>query len=76
MDVLLRLELVQYASVHESIESIFLSLDLNGPAILAESSMSLFVTIMNQAAAANPSSTKRISERIVGWLFGKWLPSK
>ncbi|OCK80454.1 hypothetical protein K432DRAFT_425753 [Lepidopterella palustris CBS 459.81] len=75
MDVILRLKLVPYASISETVEGILLSIELNGPALLTESSSSLWAIIIRERTAENPTFFNQTAERILNWFFNKWTPS-
>jgi hypothetical protein len=76
LNVLLKLRLVKYSSVTETFDSMLVSANLNGPTLLAESPVSLFITVIHETARENPSKISQLSERITDWLFSKWTPSK
>jgi ataxia telangiectasia mutated family protein len=75
MDILLKLKLVQYSSVLSTMESMLSSVELHGPAIFADSSASLWVTLLQLKAAENPSAASGMSERLLRWTFSRWTPS-
>jgi ataxia telangiectasia mutated family protein len=76
MDVLLRLQIVPFSAVSDNVQSMLLSIELSGPALLTESSSSLMTTIMRQRVHENPTHFNATSERLLSWLFSKWTPSK
>jgi ataxia telangiectasia mutated family protein len=76
MDVLLRLQIVPFSSISDIAQSMLLSIELSGPALLTESSSSLMTTIMRERIQENPTHFNVTSERILSWLFSKWTPSK
>jgi ataxia telangiectasia mutated family protein len=75
MDVLLKLHIVPFSAVSDNVQSLLLSIELSGPALLVETSSSLMTTIMRQRAHENPTHFNATSERILSWLFSKWTPS-
>jgi ataxia telangiectasia mutated family protein len=76
MDVLLRLRIVPFPAVSDTVQSTLLSLELSGPAMLTESSSSLLTTIMRERVQENPTHFNSTSERILSWLLSKWTPSE
>jgi ataxia telangiectasia mutated family protein len=76
LSVLLKLHVVSYLTVAAVVETILSSVDLHGPATFCDSSASLWITFMKAKAAENPSASAVISERILRWVFGKWIPSE
>ena len=75
LDVLMRRKIVQYATVGDGAEAIISSFDLNGPAILTESSSSLMITLLEGRLSEHPSGFYAAAERILHWLFSRWNPS-
>lgn len=76
MDVLLRLNIVPFSAVSETVQSLLLSIELSGPALLTESSSSLLTTILQERIKENPTHFSSTAERILNWLLTKWTPSK
>jgi ataxia telangiectasia mutated family protein len=76
MNVLLNLNIVRYLSVATVVETILSSVELHGPASFGDSSAFLWITFMKAKAAENPSASAALSDRILRWLFGKWIPSE
>jgi ataxia telangiectasia mutated family protein len=76
MDVLLKLEIVPFSAVSDIAQSMLLSIELSGPALLTETSSSLLTTIIRERVHENPTHFNATSERILSWLFSKWTPSK
>ncbi|KAI4954006.1 hypothetical protein J4E91_001715 [Alternaria rosae] len=75
MDVLLRLNIVPFSAVSETVQSLLLSIELSGPALLTESSSSLLTTILQERIKENPTHFSSTAERILNWLLTKWTPS-
>ncbi|KAK5164179.1 hypothetical protein LTR04_001989 [Oleoguttula sp. CCFEE 6159] len=75
MDITIRLGLVSYASIADSARSIISSIDLNGPVLLADSVSSMWVNIIRMQSSENPSGYSAVCERVLQWLFRKWVPS-
>jgi|SRR5690242_9368984 len=76
MDVLLKLEIVPFTAVSDTIQSMLVSIELTGPSLLTESSASLLTTIMRERTKENPSQFNQTAERILSWVFMKWTPSE
>jgi ataxia telangiectasia mutated family protein len=76
MDVLLNLHIVPFSVVSDNVQSMLLSIELSGPALLTETSSSLMATMMRERIHENPTHFNATSERILSWLFNKWTPSK
>lgn len=76
MDVLIRLNIVPFSAVSGTAQAILISIELNGPALLIESSSSLMTTILMERVKENPTHFSATAERVLNWLLGKWTPSK
>jgi len=76
MDVLLKLRIVPFSAVSDTVQSTLLSIELSGPALLTETSSSLLATIMRERVHENPTHFNATSERILSWLLSKWTPSE
>ena len=75
MNVLLKLGIVPFSAISETVQTMLLCIELSGPALLTESSSSLLATIMQERIAENATHFNQTAERILSWLFSKWTPS-
>ncbi|KAF2259280.1 hypothetical protein CC78DRAFT_621172 [Lojkania enalia] len=75
MDVLLKLDIVPFSAVSETLQTMLLSIELSGPVILTETSSALLTTLIQKRVAENPTHYNQTAERILNWLFSKWTPS-
>ena len=76
MDILLKLEIVPFTAVSDTIQSMLLSIEMTGPSSITDSSSSLLTTIMRERMKENPTHFNHTAERILSWLFSKWTPSR
>lgn len=76
MDVLLKLRIVPYFAVSDTVQSMLHSIELSGPALLTETSSSLLTTIMRERVRESPTHFNATSERVLSWLLTKWTPSQ
>ena len=76
LDLLLRLGLVPYSEVSPSLDAMLQSPELAGPALLCDSSVSFWISVLSIGATERHGSTEGYAERILRWLFKKWTPSK
>ncbi|KAJ4338616.1 Serine/threonine-protein kinase tel1 [Ascochyta clinopodiicola] len=74
MDVLLKLQIVSFAAVSETVQSMLLSIDSTGPSLFTETSSSLLITVIRERVTENPTHFNQTAERIMSWLFNKWTP--
>ncbi|KAF2797348.1 hypothetical protein K505DRAFT_269659 [Melanomma pulvis-pyrius CBS 109.77] len=75
MNVLLKLKIVPFVAVSETVQTMLLSIELSGPALLTESSSSLLTTIIQERIVENPTHYNQTAERVLNWLISKWTPS-
>lgn len=76
LDRLLRLELVEFSTVSQSTGTMLQLSEIAGPAVLAESSIRFWQTVVRKKLTENPSAITGLSEKLLQWLFSKWSPSK
>lgn len=76
LEILLTLRLVSHDSIAESIENIFSSISLNGPASLVDSSLSFWTLLLRYRAVETPTALSITSERVLQWLLARWSPGK
>jgi hypothetical protein len=76
MDVLLKLNIVPYTAVSDTVQSMMMSIELSGPALLTETSAALMTTLIRERINENPTHYNVTAERVLNWLFSKWTPSK
>jgi ataxia telangiectasia mutated family protein len=76
MDVLLKLKIVPFSSVSETVQNMLMSIELSGPALLTETSSALMTTLIRERINENPTHYNITAERALNWLFSKWTPSK
>ncbi|KAF2678581.1 hypothetical protein K458DRAFT_394860 [Lentithecium fluviatile CBS 122367] len=75
MDVLLKLHIVPFSVVSETVQTMLLSIELSGPALLSETSSALMVTLIRERINENPTHYNVTAERVLSWLLSKWTPS-
>lgn len=76
MDVTLRMGLVDFQAIAEIVDSMISSADLHGPAILSESSCSLWLTVFDVRNSESPHGSHVTIDRMLRWLFSRWTPSE
>ncbi|KAJ4290197.1 Serine/threonine-protein kinase tel1 [Kalmusia sp. IMI 367209] len=74
MNVLLRLEVLPFSAISANVQSMLLSIELSGPALLTETSSALMTTLIRERVRENPTNYDLTAERLLSWLFGKWTP--
>lgn len=74
MHVLFNLKIVQFSAVSETVQSMLLSIELSGPALLSDASSSLMSTLVQERAKENPAHYHQSAERALNWLLSKWTP--
>lgn len=76
LDVLLRQRLAPIPSVTQSLEQMLQFVELTGPGLVADSTISFWITGVGILLQESPGSAKGLYERLLRWLFSKWTPSK
>jgi ataxia telangiectasia mutated family protein len=76
MHVLLKLKIVPFTAVSEMVQTMLLSIELSGPALLTESSSLLLTTVIQEKIIENPTYYNQTAERVLNWLISKWTPSE
>lgn len=74
MDVLLRLQIVPFSAISQTVQSMLLSIELSGPALLTEASSSFLTTLIRGRITENPTNFNFTAERILIWTLSKWTP--
>ncbi|KAF2011391.1 hypothetical protein BU24DRAFT_495581 [Aaosphaeria arxii CBS 175.79] len=74
-NVLLQLRIVPFSAVSETVQSMLLSIELSGPAVVSEASSSLMATIVREKVAENPTQYNQTADRVLNWILSKWTPS-
>lgn len=74
LGVILAQRLVEYAAIADVVDGIVTSVEHNGPALLVDSSLSLWALIVEYRQKENPGAAQTTSERVLQWLFSRWSP--
>ncbi|KAF1957724.1 hypothetical protein CC80DRAFT_592227 [Byssothecium circinans] len=75
MDTLLKLGIVPFSTISETVQTVLTSIELNGPALLTESTSALMTTLIREKVAENPTHFNQTAEKVLNWLLSKWTPS-
>lgn len=76
MAVVLDIGLVDSADISELVDGIVASADTNGPAVFADSSVTLWSIFISLKGRENHGMIHNIVERVFRWLFKKWSPGE
>lgn len=68
-------ELMPYRDVADDINSIIMSSDVNGPAVVADSSLILMTALLNLRNIQVPSASYATCNHVVRWMFFRWDPA-
>lgn len=74
MCIILAIELVDYAEISELVDDMVSSADTNGPAVFADSSVTLWSIFISLEGRENHGMIHNVIERVLRWLFRKWSP--
>jgi ataxia telangiectasia mutated family protein len=66
--------LVQYHDIGEDIETIVVSADASGPAILSDSGLFLMTHLLHARVTEVPGASLAASQHVIRWLFARWDP--
>lgn len=76
MAVVLDMGLVDSADISELVDGVVASADTNGPAVFADSSVTLWSIFISLKGRENHGMIHNIVERVFRWLFKKWSPGE
>ncbi|TQN70759.1 Serine/threonine-protein kinase TEL1 [Colletotrichum shisoi] len=71
---ILESDLVPYHDVSDDINSIVTTADVNGPAVLVDSSIILMLYLLTLRNVKQPNASQSTSHHIIRWVFLKWNP--
>lgn len=72
MDTILRFNLLEYSIVAETTRSMLLSVNINGPSSMSDSSLALWATVIRISTQMNPGTALNASKQVCGWLRELW----
>lgn len=76
MGAVLDIGLVDFADITELVDGMVTSADMNGPAVFADSSVTLWSIFISLNGRENHGMVHNIIEQVLRWLFKKWSPGK
>ncbi|KAI9795692.1 MAG: Serine/threonine-protein kinase tel1 [Piccolia ochrophora] len=76
MEVILVSKLVSYRGIANAVEGMMTFVDANGPATATDTALSFWSILLPLRNDANPSARKENSEKVLHWLFSKWIPRR
>jgi ataxia telangiectasia mutated family protein len=76
LGILIRKKHVQYSAISKSLENMLQFSELTGPGVIADSTISFWITSIRAIIDENPGGTRGIYEKPLQWLLSKWKPSK
>lgn len=74
LHAMLAANLVEYHQIAESVDTIITSADINGPAILCDSSIFLMIHLLNTRVIEVPGTSLIACQHVTRWLFARWNP--
>ncbi|GKT73500.1 phosphatidylinositol 3 [Colletotrichum tofieldiae] len=75
LHTILEKDLVPYHDVSDDINSIVTTADVNGPALLVDSSIILMLHLLTLRNVKLPNASQSTSHHIIRWAFLKWSPA-
>lgn len=76
LHVILEAGILPHHTLSEDINNFVTTADVNGPAILCDTSLSLMSHLFHERNARLPSASQATSSHIIRWVFLKWNPSE
>lgn len=76
LHTLLETDLVNYHGVSNDINSIVTTADVNGPAIITDSTLLLMLHLLRLRNLKLPNASQTTCSHIIRWVFFRWDPSK
>jgi ataxia telangiectasia mutated family protein len=76
LHTMLRADVLPYHSISQEVNSMVTTADVNGPAVLSDTSLSLMLYILHLRNARLPSASQATRNHIIRWVFMKWNPSQ
>lgn len=71
----LEVDLVAYHLISDDINGIVTTADVNGPAVLCDTSLALMFHLFHVRNTRLPSTSQNTSSHVIRWMFLKWNPS-
>lgn len=72
LHVLLAKGLVKYQGIAEDVNAMIATPELSGPAILADSSLSLMAHLLHIRNMEMPGTSSVASQNVIRWVFTRW----
>ena len=76
MSVVLDRGLIEFPDITELVDGMVSSADVNGPAVFADSSVTLWSMFISLKERENHGMIHNIGDRVLRWLFTKWSPGR
>jgi len=73
---LLEADLVSYHVISNDINDIVTTADVNGPAVLTDSSLLLMLHLLQLRNLKLPSASQSTCNHVIRWVFLKWNPGR
>ena len=74
--LIMRIRLVPMQTLTDFVHNMSVSMDLNGPTVLADSVARLFTHVVRFAQQTNPAASAGTAESVLGWTFRAFTPSR
>lgn len=73
---ILRHELLAYNEITGDISDIVTTADVNGPAVLVDSSLVLMTSLLRLRNHHLPSAGHATNNHVIRWMFSRWFPGQ
>lgn len=76
MSIILSYDLILYSNIAKEVDATIGSIDLNGPASIADSPLALWRLVLEKRNTVVQSSRLHAGERLFMWFMAKWRPGE
>lgn len=73
---ILKNELLPYSEVLGDVNDIVTTADINGPAVLVDSSLALMMALLQLRNHHLPNASHATNNHVVRWMLSRWFPGK
>ena len=76
LHTILEADLIKYHTISEDINRIVTTADVNGPAVLVDSSLTLMLHLLQLRNSRLPSASQTTCHHVIRWIFLRWNPGE
>lgn len=76
LHTILKADFLPYHAMSEEINNMIMTADVNGPAVLSDTSVALMLHLFHVRNTRLPNASHSTCNHIIRWVFLRWNPSK